>query len=34
MPEDLGSTDDLEVQVAELDGVASCQVTDVRRTIG
>jgi len=32
--EDKGSTDDLEEQITNLDGVRSVQVTDVRRAIG
>ncbi|OIO65994.1 elongation factor 1-beta [Candidatus Woesearchaeota archaeon CG_4_10_14_0_2_um_filter_57_5] len=29
-----GGTDELESKIRELDGVASCETTDVRRTIG
>lgn len=34
MPEEKGSTEDLEKQIAEIHGVTSVQVTDVRRSIG
>ncbi len=34
MDEAIGSTDDLEEQVSEIEGVNSVEVTDVRRTIG
>jgi elongation factor 1-beta len=34
LPEEKGSTEDLEKQLAELSGVSSVQVTDVRRTLG
>ena len=34
MDEDLGSTEDLEKQIEELDGVNSVDCIDVRRTIG
>jgi elongation factor 1-beta len=34
MPEDIGSTEDLEEQIQQLDGVNSVEVTDVRRAIG
>jgi translation elongation factor aEF-1 beta len=34
MPEDLGSTDDLENKIKELDEVGNVEVTDVRRAIG
>ena len=34
MDESIGSTEELEKSIAELDTVSSCEVTDVRRTIG
>lgn len=34
MDESLGSTEELEKQISELDGVSNCEVTDVRRAIG
>jgi elongation factor 1-beta len=34
MSEDLGSTDELEAEVAQVDHVQSVEVTDVRRAIG
>ncbi|MBW2994947.1 elongation factor 1-beta [Candidatus Woesearchaeota archaeon] len=34
MPESLGSTDDLEEKIQQLDGINSVEVTDVRRAIG
>ena len=34
MDEDLGSTEDLENSIKELDDVVSAEVTDVRRTLG
>ena len=34
MDEKLGGTDDLEEKVASLEGVNSCEVTDIRRALG
>ncbi|MDD9952837.1 MAG: elongation factor 1-beta [Candidatus Woesearchaeota archaeon] len=34
MNEDIGSTEDLEADLATLEGVQSVDVTDVRRTLG
>ena len=34
MDEAIGSTEELETQVSEIEDVASVEVTDVRRTIG
>ncbi|MBD3313697.1 elongation factor 1-beta [Candidatus Woesearchaeota archaeon] len=34
LPEEKGSTDDLEKSVSELEGVQSAEVTDVRRAVG
>jgi len=34
MPEDIGSTDELEKNVSEIEGVQSVEVTDVRRAVG
>ena len=34
MAEDKGSTDELEEQLSDIEGVNSVEVTDVRRTIG
>jgi len=34
LPEDKGSTEELEKQISEIPGVSSVQVTDVRRAIG
>ncbi len=34
MDESIGSTEKLEKQIADLDGVNSCEVTDVRRAFG
>ncbi|MBI2664187.1 elongation factor 1-beta [Candidatus Woesearchaeota archaeon] len=34
MPEEKGSTEDLENEISEIDGVSSVQVTDVRRAVG
>ncbi|MAG15678.1 elongation factor 1-beta [Candidatus Woesearchaeota archaeon] len=34
MPEEKGSTEDLEKQISELPGVRGVQVIDVRRTVG
>jgi elongation factor 1-beta len=34
MDESKGATDSLEDQVVELEGVNSCEVTDVRRALG
>jgi len=34
MPEEKGSTEELEKQISEIRGVRSVQVTDVRRAVG
>ena len=34
IPEEKGSTEELEKKISEIAGVSSVQVTDVRRTIG
>jgi len=34
MPEEKGSTEDLEKQISDISGVNSVQVTDVRRALG
>lgn len=34
LPEEKGSTEELEKEIAALDGVNSAEVTDVRRAIG
>lgn len=34
MPEEKGSTEELEKKIADVAGVSSVQVTDVRRTVG
>ena len=34
MPEEKGSTEELEKQIGEIPGVSSVQVTDVRRAVG
>ena len=34
MPEDRGSTESLEKQISEVEGVQSAEVTDVRRAVG
>ncbi|MBW3021240.1 elongation factor 1-beta [Candidatus Woesearchaeota archaeon] len=34
MDETLGGTDDLEKDIEDLEGVMSCEVTDVRRALG
>lgn len=34
MQESLGGTDDLEADIATIDGVQNCECTDVRRAIG
>ncbi len=34
LPEEKGSTEDLETGLAAIDGVSSVQITDVRRAVG